>query len=267
MVKLETATSSSRDEVVRAEPSKPVFILAAPCSDAPVLATCLSASKDFWASSESHLFYSFAGPDAGGQAKLYAIFQHATTDESFWLQRNRVVYPEFASFVGLGLDQMFLSRSNGKRWVEASTENLLIAPDLTYMFPKARFLNVLRDGRDVVSLMLRNGQHPDTDEGFEAACETWNVYIQRGLEFQEMFPNKVLEVRHEQLLHNPESQARWVMDFLEGADASDVGSHLAALGQEMEERLWLEWSTARRERFVTLCGSRMNEVGYALDWY
>jgi hypothetical protein len=267
MVELKTAESSRSPEAVRAEPSRPVFILGAPCSDAASLATSLTASKDFWTSSESHLLYSFAGPNENGDAKLYSVFQKASADESFWLSKNRVVFQEFASFIGLGIDQMFLSRSNGKRWVEASTENTLIAPDLTYMFPKARFLNVLRDGRDVVALMLKHGMQQDSEEGFTAACETWNVYVQRGLEFQEMFPNKVLEVRHEQLLHNPETQARWIMEFLEGADAASVGEHFANQSHDFEERLWQDWSSARRERFVSLCSSRMTEVGYALDWY
>jgi hypothetical protein len=261
------ATGDERDEVVRAEPSHPVFILAAPCSDASALATSLTASKDFWTSTESHLFYSFAGPDELGQSRIYSIFQNANADESFWLTRNQVVYPEFASFIGLGLDQMFLSRSGGKRWVEASAENTLIAPDLTYMFPNARFLNVLRDGRDVVALMLSHGMQPDTDEGFEAACEMWNVYVQRGLEFQEMFPGKTLEVRHEQLVHNSDTQAKWIMDFLEGPDAAAVAAHFATQADAFVERLWSDWSHARRERFVTLCGERMSEVGYAMDWY
>ncbi len=267
MSDLKTAHPLQRDQNLLTEPSRPVFILASPCSDSAALATSLSASPDFWASAESHLFYSLAGPNEDGQAKLYALFQQANADESFWLTQNRVVFQEFASFVGLGLDQMFLSRSNGKRWVEASVENTLIGPDLTYMFPRARFLNILRDGRDVVSLMLKQGMHPDTEEGFAAACGVWNVYVQRGQEFQEMFPDKVLEVRHEQLTHNAESQAQWIMEFLEAPSASDVAAHFTLLAREFEERLWQDWPSARREQFVQLCGPNMENVGYALDWF
>jgi hypothetical protein len=264
---VKTIEAPNCPEESRAEPSRPVFIVAAPCSNAAALATSLSASKDFWTSAESHLFYALAGPDADGNSKLYAAFQQASANESFWIPKHQVVYPFFASFVGLGLDQMFLAHSNGRRWVEASSENTLIAADLSYMFPRAKFLNIIRDGRDAVQQMIYNGLEPDTEEGFLAACETWNVYVQRGLEFQEMFAAKVLEVRHEQLVHATETQGRWIMDFLEGSGASELASHLSTLANDFEDRLWRDWDNHRREEFTRVCGQQMNEVGYALDWY
>lgn len=262
MVKLKTEQAWGQQDVVLAEPSSPVFILGAPCSDAASLATSLTASKDFWTSTESHLLYSLAGPDEDGEAKLHAMFQKASVNESFWLSKNRVVFPEFASFIGLGIDQMFLSRSNKKRWVEASSENTLIAPDLSYMFPKARFIHLLRDGRDVVALMLKHGMQEDSEEGFTAACEMWNIYVQRGQEFQEMFPDKVLEIRHEELVHNVGTQALCIMEFLGGAGAAAVGKYFTAQSHAFQERLWEDWDRARRELFVGLCAGHMTEVGY-----
>ena len=67
MVKLKTEQAWGQQDVVLAEPSSPVFILGAPCSDAASLATSLTASKDFWTSTESHLLYSLAGPDEDGE--------------------------------------------------------------------------------------------------------------------------------------------------------------------------------------------------------
>jgi len=267
MVKLKTEQAWGQQDVVLAEPSSPVFILGAPCSDAASLATSLTASKDFWTSTESHLLYSLAGPDEDGEAKLHSMFQKASANESFWLSKNRVVFPEFASFIGLGIDQMFLSRSNKKRWVEASSENTLIAPDLSYMFPKALFIHLLRDGRDVVALMLKHGMQEDSEEGFIAACKMWNIYVQRSLEFQEMFPDRALEVRHEQLLHSTETQVLWIMNFLKGSGPAAVGGHFVSQSHAFQERLWEDWDSARRERFIDLCAGRMTEVGYALDWY
>lgn len=244
----------------------PVFILGAPHSDASSLATALTASDDFWCSTESHLFYDLVGPDEKGASKIYSAFQNASQNPSFWLPRNKVVYAEFAAYLGLGLDQLFRSRSNKKRWVEASPENTLIAPELSYMFPKARFLTILRDGRDVVSLMVERGSTSGTNEGFTQACKAWRIYAERLLEFQEKFPQKVLEVRHEQLVHGTRQQMARISSFLSSSDGAAIARYLGAEVASFPSRLWEKWDAQHRDAFEKTAGSIFRELGYVLDW-
>ncbi len=243
--------------------SSPVFIFGSPCSDASVLATALTASEDFWCSTESHLFYYLVGPDTAGQSKLHAAYQHASQDASFWLPKNRVVYQELAAYLGLGLDQLFRSRSNGRRWVEASPENTLIATELAYLFPKARFINIVRDGRDAVSLMESADATP---EEFTSACETWRIYAERGLEFQERFPRRVYELRHEQLVHNTRSESHKILDFLSAARGDAIASYFSSGRPPFQERLWKGWSAERRQAFSDAAGAMMSDLGYPLMW-
>ena len=194
------------------------------------------------------------------------MFENATRDSSFWLTRNRVVFPEFAAYVGLGLDQMFRSRSNNRRWVEASAENTLIASELSYMFPKAKFLNILRDGRDVVSLLVASSPSGATRGAFSEACEAWRVYAARSIELQETFPARVLEVRHEHLSSRPVSEAKKMMSFLSDRRESAVGEYLRAEAPSIRERLWGRWEEDWRLTFTVEAGDMMRELGYPLKW-
>ena len=50
---------------------------------------------------------------------------------------------------------MLLTRtSNGRRWIDQTPANTLVVDRLAEMFPGARFLHILRDGRRVVHSMI-----------------------------------------------------------------------------------------------------------------
>jgi hypothetical protein len=85
------------------------------------------------------------------------------------------------------------------------------------VFPAARFLHIIRDGRDVVSSLVRkfddNGR-PWTD--LTSAPKVWTSHITIGCDFGATVPaRQYLEVRYEKLVKDDIATARQVFDFLD----------------------------------------------------
>ena len=128
--------------------------------------------------------------------------------------RSRSVAEFAAGFVQV-LDR--LTRDHGKStWLEKTPENIRYVPEILGVVPGARFINILRDGRQNVAAMFDMSQkysdrwwarYRDVDE----AIEQWNQcarLTRRLLDVPE-----VLLIRHEQLRADPESVLREVCRF------------------------------------------------------
>ncbi|HKC23927.1 MAG TPA: sulfotransferase, partial [Thermoanaerobaculia bacterium] len=191
-----------------------VFVVGSPGTQTSDLSWALAEHPSLWTSCESHLFYQTVGPNERGRPQLREIFDNASAVEGGWLWTNDVGYEEFAACLGHGFDRLFLSRSEGKRWVDSSPENLLIADSLSLMFPRARFVHVVRDGRAVVRSMLASGLDEDWARDLRSACETWVHYVRAGLAFQTAHRDRVLEVRSERLAAEPEAELASILEFL-----------------------------------------------------
>jgi GT2 family glycosyltransferase len=84
------------------------------------------------------------------------------------------------------------------------------------LFPGAKFIHVIRDGRDVVASLIRK-RHPDGRPwvSFEDAHYAWNSHIITGHEFAtRAAPGTVLEVRYEDLIANDLGMARKMCEFV-----------------------------------------------------
>jgi len=89
------------------------------------------------------------------------------------------------------------------------------------IFPQARFIHVVRDGRDVVgSLLQRDWMDPTTGEKVwccqtpKAAAEYWVHVVDAIREQGERIPGRYLEVQYSELIEHPEAVMRIVMAFL-----------------------------------------------------
>src|SRR6185503_330056 len=131
--------------------------------------------------------------------KLREIYEAAGAVEGGWIWTNEVTFEEFAASMGHGFDRLFLSRSGGKRWIDASAENLMVATPLALMFPKAKFIHLRRDGRSVVRSMLASGLSEDWANDFSRASQVWKFYSRLGRELKETHGQRVLDVGAESL--------------------------------------------------------------------
>jgi hypothetical protein len=98
-----------------------------------------------------------------------------------------------------------------KLWGDQSPIHTFHLPYIQKIFPKAKFLHLLRDGRDVISSMVK--RHGD---GYlSEAIYRWKTSISRTNAFRTRInSDQYLEVRYEGLVQHPEKSLSMVSAFL-----------------------------------------------------
>jgi len=111
--------------------------------------------------------------------------------------------------------------TSDKRIVESTPHSLLHMGMLARLFPRARFVHVVRDGRDVAaSLVQRDWMDPATGqkvwccEDIRSAARYWGHVVSAIREQAEALPGRYLEIRYEDLVNQPEFVLRHVAAFL-----------------------------------------------------
>jgi hypothetical protein len=152
-------------------------------------------------------------------------------------------------------------------------------PRLAGLFPEARFVHILRDGRDVALSYLDVSFGPET---VERAALHWNRFVERGRQAGALLgPDRYVEVRYEDLLADPEATVRTLCRFIDlefrpemfryPQRAAEVASGSAfpeahgrlALPPTKGLRDWQsQMSTADVVAFELLAGDLLSDLGY-----
>jgi hypothetical protein len=192
-----------------------------------------------------------------------------------------------------GLVQNFRQTSGKPRWAEKTPHNVLFMVPLGEIFPDARFLHVIRDGRDVACSLITmdwvnplTGRKWDYVQNIASAARYWRevVTLARQQAQHPTLVDRVLEVRYESLVAKPEATMRQVLAFLgEPWDEGVLAHHKKERGKEPIEastrqaarpinsasigRWRDEMTQADRSAFKTEAGTLLRESGYAAgDW-
>jgi hypothetical protein len=201
-----------------------------------------------------------------------------------WLQLQGVDRDEFLSYLGVGLNALFTSRSEGRRWLDHTPHYALVSGTLARVFPGAKFIHILRDGREVVNSMLSFADSsPDPamarwlrktvpwTTGFREACETWRDYVESVTALRRDYPERVFVLRHEELVSDPEVRFRAVHQFLALADEAGpahlvrtkrINSSFDGGGRRSGDSVWDTWDDARRRTFAEVAGETLVGHGY-----
>jgi hypothetical protein len=264
----------------------PVFIIGAPRSGTTALAWSLAKHPAFWTAGESQILL-----DLFGDGELERNYARASTLGGSFLAQNGVERDAFLGYVGVGLNALFTSCSGGRRWIDKTPANTLIASVIADLFPGALFLHILRDGRQVVHSMLnfatlgsRSHLESMTEpwmHDFRAACITWREHVQAALRFEAEHPDRCLTVAHDRLVDDPLGSFERIFSFL-GAEPNDApaehirthllnssfaddGSDPAARDRLAVTTLWRRWPAGRREIFREEAGDTLAAAGLARD--
>jgi GT2 family glycosyltransferase len=270
---------------------EPIFIIGSPRSGTSILAWSLAEHSEFWTEAESDIFYYLLKDGYLENAYETSV---ARTDGS-WLRNQRVDLEEYLVHLGLGLNVLLTSTSNGRRWVDQTPANTLVVDRLAQMFPGARFLHILRDGRRVVHSMINfhramgdpeavermrdAGRLPPWTSDFADACRTWARFVRIAADFGRRYPDRTHMVTNEELITDPEDAMRGVLGFLgvpqEPGPArflreNRINSSFAASGRSAQappalSEPWLEWLPEQREAFLENAGEMMIECGLATE--
>jgi hypothetical protein len=150
------------------------------------------------------------------------------------------------------------------------------------LFPGSRFIHIIRDGRDVVSSLVRK-QDPQGEPWvtFEQAHFTWLRHVDRGSSFgHSLPPGRYLELRYEDLVASDHAVAGEIFRFL-GLEL-DPAVEAFCRGQQEKRTPFKsptrdlekgvaasDWSSIlgpdERARSLDLIGSHLVRYGYETD--
>lgn len=157
------------------------------------------------------------------------------------------------------------------------------------LFPQARFIHVIRDGRDVAASMIaasRGWGSTWAASSVREAAIRWRDYVRGGL-IGRSLGDRYLELRYEDLLEDGRTGLRrcldlmdmetddaWIADVLERFSIARMksGTQVSATGRPLPKGFiqrgsaggWLEDLSPRdRYEFNRLAGSLLEDLGYA----
>lgn len=261
-------------EVMKVCPN-PVFVIGSPRSGTTILGMSLSTHPSFWASDETQIF-----TDLFGDGRLHLNYKRENDLAGSWLMKQGIPREQFFEMAGVGFNAMITRCAGGKRWVDHTPVHSEICRDLAMMFPGAKFLHILRDGREVVNSMIHMLSSFSKDEcarlaeqfsacqwmsDFRAACQTWRKYVEACTSLAKLHPQRCRLVRYEQLVANPEQAFADILRFLGEEDdpapaAYQRGHRLNssfASAPKPPSQVWEKWNDEQRGVFITEAAATM----------
>lgn len=140
-------------------------------------------------------------------------------------------------------------------------------PLIAEVYPEARFVHIVRDGRDVARSLVAQEWGPDS---ISEAAEEWRSSVVAGRAGAAGLGGGVLEVRYEELLRDPRGGVERIYGHLGlagGVDAgvaaagevANLGGHDARVGAGK----WRErWGRRELREFERVAGDLLRELGY-----
>ncbi len=158
--------------------------------------------------------------------------------------------PSFSSVV----DTLFRFATRDRlprRWGDKTPIYVNSLPVLLQLFPGARFVHIIRDGRDVAASVLNLKWGPNS---VYAAAHKWKTSVNNGLRFAENHPDKIHALSYECLIDNPERELRAICAFLgEEYEPAMLEFHMDAArrvpGLEIHRRVAEPVNRARIQRW------------------
>jgi Sulfotransferase family len=182
----------------------PIIIFGAPRSGTSYLNRLVNQHPDIYVSEEARLF----GWVHQSLKVLAEDRNLIRKHQELFVDHLRARYPELIR--GFYRDL----RPKASYWGDknphyASAEQEGCLETITELFPGTRFIHIIRDGRDVVTSVVRKGW-----ADFERAHEVWTAHVDIGSKFAARFPDSCLEIRYEDLVSDDVAGARKIFEFL-----------------------------------------------------
>jgi len=248
---------------------RPIFIIGNPRSGTTLLRLMLTCHPRIVIPPEAGFAIGLLGAHGGfrgrpGELERFTADLAASAKFEHWklsapvlegFLRDTVRPSDYAGLVS-GVYACYASvHQDGKpRWGDKNNFYLAHVETLASLFPGAVFLHIVRDGRDVAcsyrSLADVKGKYAPTlpSRVFDAMCE-WNRNLARiRRAFARVGRDRVLELRYEDLVREPELTLRTVCDFL-GEDYSPamLAYDRENRDRELEPREFDAWKRRNRE--------------------
>ena len=104
-------------------------------------------------------------------------------------------------------------RLTGRIWVDHTPENINYAPTLLNLFPKAKIVHIVRDGRGVAASIMPLDWGPNT---IVETAKWWQEMVTCGLAMEALLPSdRIVRIKYEDLVRAPEETVGRLCDDLD----------------------------------------------------
>jgi hypothetical protein len=181
-------------------------------------------------------------------------------------------------FIAAAPFEAYAARHGKRRWGDKTPHYVHHVDHLLRLWPRARFVVLVRDGRDV-ALSLR--RMPFGPNNAWAAAQWWARGIRAGTRAQREHPGAVLTMRYEDLAQRPQDEVRRLCAFLELSYADDMlaldqvdpalivpdqaawfPTLFNGINTSAVERWRREMSRRDQRVFAALAGAELEQLGY-----
>jgi Sulfotransferase family len=263
--------------------SSPIFVVGSPRSGTTMLGWALANHSWLWTSGESNVVREAFSPSASVDRALESA---RIAGDGSWLHDQEVDRDELLARLATGINALYTSRSHGRRWLDHTPAHTLMLDQIAAMFPRAVFIHVLRDGRQVVHSMTnfmaafpqeRKRRFEQAGRAipwveFDVACATWREYVEAARDFTARIPTRCLTIRHDRIVREPWRALRDVYRFL-GIPFEDrpvAYVRVTRVNSSFPDRPpgdypnpWDQWSPEQRRTFLEIASETLFDNGLA----
>ena len=178
----------------------------------------------------------------------------ANMEERTYPELVRLFYAEWALLGGF------------KRWGGKTPDYSIYANELYELFPDAKFIHIIRDGRDVALSLFNVDWGPKSPV---IAAKHWKTRVESARSFgKKLNDNQYLELRYETLVQHPEHVFRKLIHFLEweGDREAIIEAFEGNIGNQVKRNNFDKWRTKmsprHRRLFELTAGDLLKRLGY-----
>jgi len=203
----------------------PFFIVGCPRSGTTLLQVLLDSHPDITIPPESHIFERFSQffsdyGDLDQHSNLQRFVRDILHDVAIKDWNLGISVFQFCEQIErctvrdvIGLLFKLYAKNEGKsRWGDKTPQHALFLREIKEVFPEAKIIHLIRDGRDVAESLQRVYIGP---KSAYRIAHRWRKYILAFEKFKKEFsPDEFMEVRYEDLVRTPMDTLRKIQEFL-----------------------------------------------------
>lgn len=214
---------------------KPIFIMGCQRSGTTMLGSLLAAAENSFALPELVFLYPLLldGPtDAAGLDRRYerlrSHFRHRAIGTPYSKERFLAsfrtgdVRDRFSEYIANYVERNGVEIDDERPlfWVEHSPTNRDYVEELIDVYPQAKFIHIIRDPRSTYISMKKLPRFNVWEP--HKFCDEWIYAVSKSYLFATTMPDRVVEVRYEDILMRPAEELRRLCAFVGAAYRDDM---------------------------------------------